>query len=259
MSCESDESSHAKVATAAAGIAFDFGLSNVGKACITSLETCACYFPKGYCKASGTKTVSESRANEAVVFEDLLTAGLRMPPHPVLAEILQKFRVHLHQLTPNTIVQIGKFIWAVSSCRGYPTADLFTTHYELHYQQKKLKLKGNKNKLAAQFGCITFHPTCRAKLTPAVKNKWSSGWVRNWFYYKVPSYKADVHDKGTYLLRSEMRALDYLTGMPHDPSEVMTQLKSLSLVESSHSVMTGSLRLKRWNRLSRRLPCRCGC
>jgi hypothetical protein len=47
-----------------------------------------------------------------VVFEDFFIVGLRMPPHPVLEEIFQKFRVQLHQLTPNSIVQIRKFIWA---------------------------------------------------------------------------------------------------------------------------------------------------
>jgi hypothetical protein len=46
---ESDESERAKVAatTAAGGITFDFGLSNMGKACVTSLETYTHYFLKG--------------------------------------------------------------------------------------------------------------------------------------------------------------------------------------------------------------------
>jgi hypothetical protein len=42
--------------------------------------------------------------NKAVVFEDLFLVGLRMSSHLVLAKILQKFRVQLHQLTPNDIV-----------------------------------------------------------------------------------------------------------------------------------------------------------
>jgi hypothetical protein len=83
--------------------------------------------------------------------------GLCMLPHLVLAEILQKFRVQLHQLMPNAIVQIRKFIWAVSSYGGYPTTDVFAMHYELHYPQKKIKLEGSTNTLADQFRCITFH------------------------------------------------------------------------------------------------------
>jgi hypothetical protein len=72
-----------------------------------------------------------------------------MAPHPVLVEILQKFRVQLHKLTPNAIVQIGKFIWAVDSCGGRLTVDFFTKYYELHYHQKKIKLGGSDKTLSA--------------------------------------------------------------------------------------------------------------
>jgi hypothetical protein len=39
----------------------------------------------------------------------------------------------------------------------------------------------------AQFGCLKnkWSSGCGAKLTLAVKNKWSSRWVREWFYCKV--------------------------------------------------------------------------
>jgi hypothetical protein len=57
------------------------------------------------------------------------------------------------------IVQIDKFIWAISSCGGHLTADAFVKHYELHYRQKKITLDGSDNTLSAQFGCITFHPS----------------------------------------------------------------------------------------------------
>jgi hypothetical protein len=80
------------------------------------------------------ESVPKPRANEAVVFEDLFTVVLHMPPHLMLAGNLQKFRVQLHQLTPNAIVQIGKFIWTVSSSEGHPTTDVFTRHYQLHYE-----------------------------------------------------------------------------------------------------------------------------
>jgi hypothetical protein len=82
-----------------------------------------------------------------------------MPPHPVLVDTLCKFHVQLHQLTLNAIVQISKFIWAVTSCGGHPTVDVFAQHYELHYQHKKVHLEGCTTTLAAQFGYITFHPS----------------------------------------------------------------------------------------------------
>jgi hypothetical protein len=84
---ESDSSKQVKVAAAAAatGITFDFGASNVVKLDILAMEIHARYFSKGHGRLPGAKTVPTPRANEAVVFEDLFTTGLRMPPHPVLA------------------------------------------------------------------------------------------------------------------------------------------------------------------------------
>jgi hypothetical protein len=35
----------------------------------------------------GQETILEPHLDEVVVFEEFFTAGLRMPPHPVLAEI----------------------------------------------------------------------------------------------------------------------------------------------------------------------------
>jgi hypothetical protein len=67
------------------------------------------------------------------VFKDFFTAGLRIPPHPVLLDILHKFHVQLHQLTSNTIVQISMFIWVVASYRGCPNDEVFAHHYELDY------------------------------------------------------------------------------------------------------------------------------
>jgi hypothetical protein len=55
---------------------------------------------------------------------------------------------------------------------------IFAHHYELHYQNKKIHLEGSDTSFAAQFGCISFYPSWfgnRARLTPATRNKWTSG------------------------------------------------------------------------------------
>jgi hypothetical protein len=41
-------------------------------------------------------SIPDPRASEAIVFKDFFVAGLWMPPHPVLVDILRKFRVQLH-------------------------------------------------------------------------------------------------------------------------------------------------------------------
>jgi hypothetical protein len=124
----------------------------------------------------------------------------------------------LHQLTPNAIIQISKFIWAVASHGGHPTTNIFAHHYELHYQNKKFHLKGSDTNFAAQFGYISFHPSWFGnwtRLAPITRNKWTNGWDGNWFYYRVSvEQKADVRGKGSYQLSSTMTRLNYLTEVP---------------------------------------------
>jgi hypothetical protein len=103
------------------------------KARLVSLGSNNHYFLKGYGRPPGTEFVPNPRPDEAVMFEDFFVARLRMPPHPVLMDILCKFRLQFHQLTPNASIHISKFIWAATSCGGHPTADVFTQHYELQY------------------------------------------------------------------------------------------------------------------------------
>jgi hypothetical protein len=122
------------------------------------------------------------------VFKEFFIAGSRMPPHPVLAGILLKFQLQLHQLTPNTIAHVSKYVWAVVSLGGIPSTDGFAKRYELHYQPKKIDFDGAI--VQAQFRCINFHVKhyggVGARLMVVVKNKWSAGWTRAWFYCKVP-------------------------------------------------------------------------
>jgi hypothetical protein len=62
------------------------------------------------------------------VFKNFFIASLCIPSHPILLEILCKFQVQLHQLTLNAIVQISKFVWAVTYCGAHPTVDVFPHH-----------------------------------------------------------------------------------------------------------------------------------
>jgi hypothetical protein len=61
------------------------------------------YFPKGEAHTSGAKTVPKTNGDEAIVYEDFFIAGLCMPPHPALVDILLHFHAQLHQLMPNAI------------------------------------------------------------------------------------------------------------------------------------------------------------
>jgi hypothetical protein len=61
------------------------------------------YFMEGEARTPGAKMMMEPDRDEAVVYEGFFVAGLRMPPHPALADILLKLQVQLHQLMPNAI------------------------------------------------------------------------------------------------------------------------------------------------------------
>jgi hypothetical protein len=123
----SDKFGHLKVMAAAAlaGISYNFGLSNIKKTHVGSMESYTHYFPEGYGQPPSAEFVPEPRANDAIIFEDFFTAELRMPPLSVIVDILRKFWVQLHHLTLNAIIQIGKFIWAITSYGGHPTAVVF--------------------------------------------------------------------------------------------------------------------------------------
>jgi hypothetical protein len=87
------------------------------------------YFADGINYEPGEETVPEPRVEEVVLFEEFFAAGLRMPPHPVLATILLKYQIQIHQLTRNAIIQLLKYIWVVTSFGGVPSTDGFTKGY----------------------------------------------------------------------------------------------------------------------------------
>jgi hypothetical protein len=156
---------------------YDFGASSVMVRHIQQLKSLG-YFAKGSACEPGEETVLEPNPNEVVVFEEFFAAGLRMSPHPAFTEILLKFWVQLHQLTPNTIAQMLKYFWVVLSFGGEPSKDDFAKRYELHYQPKKVAADGFEK--FQQFGFINFHGKRggEAGLAPATKNKWSAGWTK---------------------------------------------------------------------------------
>jgi hypothetical protein len=89
----SDTTTHLKVTAAAAlaDITFDFGQSTMMRTCLASLGNNDHYFIEGYARPPGVEYVPDPQPDEAVMFEDFFTVGLRMPPHPVLLDILRKF------------------------------------------------------------------------------------------------------------------------------------------------------------------------
>jgi hypothetical protein len=69
----------------------------------------------------------------------------------MIADVLENFEIYLHQLTPNAIVRLSVFIWALRSQGVEPLAEAFCRVHELHYQTK-----AREDGLHENFGCYNF-------------------------------------------------------------------------------------------------------
>jgi hypothetical protein len=131
----------------------DFGKSTVSEADM-SMMTKLGYFreaDKGLIRFGGEETIPKPENDEAVVFKSFFKAGLRFPLHGMIADVLENFEIYLHQLTPNAIVRLSVYIWALRSQGVEPLAEAFCRVHELHYQTK-----AREDGLHENFGCYNF-------------------------------------------------------------------------------------------------------
>jgi hypothetical protein len=103
-----------------------------------------------------------------------------------------------------------KYFWVVGSFGGVPSSDVFAKRYELHYQPKKVEI--DEGILFVQYGCLNFHAKRDGglKLSLAIKNKWSSRWMNDWFYCRAPCLCHSGGGKSVYALHSWISTLDYM-------------------------------------------------
>jgi hypothetical protein len=152
----------------------EFGTSRISSVCVLEMQRLE-YFGDGVGRVPGAEEIPEPEG-ESVVFESFFVAGLRLPAHRFMAEVLQRFEVQIHQLTPNVVVALTKYVWGVTSYGGQPSVKVFTKNYCLHWQQRKI---GNK---IAQFGSCTFTPRTGktsaevVEIVPCASNKWGNWW-----------------------------------------------------------------------------------
>jgi hypothetical protein len=109
---------------------------------------------------------------EVVVFRSFFKAGLMFPLHEMIANVLENFEIYLHQLTPNAIVRLNVFIWALRSQGVEPLAEALCRVHELHYQTKAREDGLHKN-----FGCYNFayHKYMKTSVV-SYRTKWPTGW-----------------------------------------------------------------------------------
>jgi hypothetical protein len=95
----------------------DFGKSTISEADSPKMVKLG-YFSeakKDLIRFGGEETIPKPGKNEVVVFKSLFKAGFRFPLNKMIADVLKKFGIYLHQLTPNAIVRLNGYIWALRS------------------------------------------------------------------------------------------------------------------------------------------------
>jgi hypothetical protein len=89
-----------------------------------------------------------------VVYRSFMKAELWFPLDKLLVEVLKTFEIYLHQLTPEAIIKMGIFIWAMRSQGLEPNAKFFCNIHELSYETKATRKEQYHN----NFGCCNFVP-----------------------------------------------------------------------------------------------------
>jgi hypothetical protein len=165
----------------------DFGKSTVSEADMPMMTKLG-YFGKAENKLirfGGEETIPKLENDEVVVFKSFFKARLRFPLHGMIADVLENFEIYLHQLTPNAIVRLNVFIWALRSQGVEPLAEAFCRVHELHYQTK-----AREDGLHENFGCYNFDYRKDMKtLAVSYRTKWPTGWKTEWFYVKIDEKK----------------------------------------------------------------------
>jgi hypothetical protein len=112
-------------------------------------------------------------------------SGLRFPLHEMIGDVLKDFEIYLRQLTPNAIVRLSVFIWALRSQGVEPLAESFCRVHELHYQTK-----AREDGIHKSFGCYNFAYRKDMKtLVVSYRTKWPTVWKTKWFFVKVDEKK----------------------------------------------------------------------
>jgi hypothetical protein len=119
--------------------------------------------------------------NEVVIFRSFFKVGLQFPLSRFVVEVLKTFQIFLHQLTPEAILRMGVFVWAVRSQGIEPSTKCFYSMHKLMYDTKAT----GKEQYHNNFGCYGFiAPPNTSHPVPTFRKRWPGNWMEEWFYVK---------------------------------------------------------------------------
>jgi hypothetical protein len=192
---------------------FVFGESKVTTNMIRDYEA-AGFFPVGTGRAPLDEQTPTPEDGEVIVFCDFFICGLRFPGDPIFLAILNTFSMKIHQLSPNSFLEVSRFIWIMKTSGCNFGADVFARFFELVIVPDVIKVDDGQF-YEAHYTCCTFNTRrqntrrgiTRIQIAPCCKTNFTEDWSSYWFYVKVdmstiPGYEGPAHP-----LSSPMEAL----------------------------------------------------
>src|SRR5688572_1616270 len=132
-------------------------------------------------RAGGDNNVPALEEDEVVIYRSFFKAGLRFPLSRFVVEVLKIYHIYLHQITPEAIIRMGIFVWAVRSQGLEPSAKCFCSMHELVYETKAM----GKEQYHNNFGYYGFIARPNASYpVPTFQKRWPGAWMEEWFYVK---------------------------------------------------------------------------
>jgi hypothetical protein len=123
-------------------------------------------------RVGGDSTAPAPEENKVVIYRSFLKASLRFPLSKFVVEVLKIFQIFLHQITPEAIIRMGIFFWAVRS------AKCFCSMHELLYETKAI----GKEQYHNNFGCYGFIVRSNASHpVPTFCKRWPGAWMDECF------------------------------------------------------------------------------
>jgi hypothetical protein len=130
---------------------------------------------------NGDRTVPAPEENEVVIYRSFFKAGLSFPLSSFVVKVLKIYQIFLHQITPEAIIRMGIFVWAVRSQGLEPSAKGFCSMHELLYETKPW----GKERYHNNFGCYSFVARSGSICpVPTFRKRWPGDWMKEWFYVK---------------------------------------------------------------------------
>jgi hypothetical protein len=95
--------------------------------------------------------------------------------------VLKTYQIFLHQITPEAIIRMGIFVWAVKSQGLEPSVKCFCNMHELLYETKAM----GKEQYHNNFDCYGFIARPNASHpVPTFRKRWPGAWMEELFYVK---------------------------------------------------------------------------